>query len=64
MRWFISFLAIGAVAVGAGYDRRRRRERFRVARPEIQRWEEEGGAVPSAETAAPAGSPAAQTTGH
>jgi hypothetical protein len=47
MGWFISFLAIGVIALGAGYDRRRLRERSRVARPEIQRWEEEGGAVPT-----------------
>lgn len=47
MGWFISFLAIGVVALGAGQDRKRRRERLRVARPEIARWEEEGGAVPS-----------------
>ena len=46
MGWFISFLAIGVVALGAGHDRRRRRERSRLARPEIARWEEEGGAVP------------------
>jgi hypothetical protein len=46
MGWFISFMAIGLVALGAGFDRRRQRERSRVARPEIDRWEEEGGAVP------------------
>lgn len=47
MRWFIGFLAIGVAAWGAGYDRRRQRERGRrVPRPEINRWEEEGGAVP------------------
>jgi hypothetical protein len=45
MGWFIGFLAVGAVALGAGYDRRRQRERSRVARPDIERWEEEGGAL-------------------
>jgi len=45
MGWFIGFLAIGLVALGAGYDRRRQWERSRVARAEIQRWEGEGGAV-------------------
>jgi hypothetical protein len=64
MRWFISFLAIGAVALGIGYDRRRQRERSRVARPEIHRWEEEGGAVPNGETNSSIGRPAAQTTTH
>jgi hypothetical protein len=47
MGWLISFLAIGVIALGAGYDRRRQRERSKVARPEIERWEEEGGAVPT-----------------
>ena len=46
MGWFIGVLAVGVVALGAGYDRKRQRERFRVSRPEINRWEEEGGAVP------------------
>jgi hypothetical protein len=45
MGWFIGVLAVGVVALGAGYDRRRRRERSRLARPEINRWEGEGGAV-------------------
>jgi hypothetical protein len=48
MDWIISFLAIGVVALGAGFDRRRQRERARLARPEINRWEEEGGAVSAA----------------
>lgn len=56
MGWVISFLAIGVVALGAGYDKRRKRERSRVARPEIQRWEEEGGAVQGE-----SGRPVAQT---
>jgi hypothetical protein len=55
MGWFIGVLAVGVVALGAGYDRKRQRERSRVSRPEIHRWEEEGGAVPtdSAKPAAP-----------
>jgi hypothetical protein len=59
MGWFIGFLAIGLVALGAGYDRRRQRELSRLTRPEINRWEEEGGAVP-ADT--PQSKPAQQTT--
>lgn len=49
MGWFIGVLAVGVVALGAGYDRKRQRERFRVSRPEINRWEEEGGAIPTVE---------------
>jgi len=30
MGWFIGFLAIGLVAAGARYDRRRQRERSRL----------------------------------
>jgi len=53
MGWFIGVLAVGVVALGAGYDRKRQRERFsRVSRPEINRWEEEGGSVPTVEPAA------------
>ncbi len=59
MGWFISFLAIGVVALGAGQDRRRQRNRSRVARPEIARWEEEGGAVPSQ-----GGRPDTESTAH
>jgi hypothetical protein len=59
MGWFIGVLAVGVVALGAGYDRRRQRERSRLARPEINRWEEEGGAVPG-----DSGPAAAQTTTH
>jgi hypothetical protein len=63
MGWFIGFLAIGAVALGARFDRRRQLERARLARPEITRWEEarwegEGGAVATEE-----GPMAAQTPG-
>jgi hypothetical protein len=53
MGWFIGVLAVGVVALGAGYDRRRQRERSRLARPEISRWEEEGGAVPTDSGRAP-----------
>jgi len=49
MEWFIGVLAVGVVALGAGYDRKRQRERIRVSRPEINRWEEEGGAIPTVE---------------
>ena len=64
MAWFIGFLAIGVVALGAGYDRRRQRERSRVARPEIHRWEEEGGAVSEGPAESPDGKPVAETTTH
>jgi hypothetical protein len=46
MNWAIGFLAIGAVVLGTQLDRRRQRERQRLPRREIHRWEEEGGAVP------------------
>jgi hypothetical protein len=46
MNWAIGLLSIGAVILGTSLDRRRLRERQRLPRPEIQRWEEEGGAVP------------------
>jgi hypothetical protein len=59
MGWFIGVLAVGVVALGAGYDRRRQRERSRLARPEINRWEEEGGAVET-----DSGPAAAQSTTH
>jgi hypothetical protein len=58
MGWFIGVLAVGIVALGAGYDRKRQRERAgRVSRPEISRWEEEGGAVPGTEPAEPTARP-------
>lgn len=45
MRWIIGVLAIGAIAMGAGLDRRRQQARSSLSRPEINRWEEEGGPV-------------------
>jgi hypothetical protein len=44
MNWMIGILAIGVVAAGHALDDHRRRKR--APRPEINRWEEEGGAVP------------------
>jgi hypothetical protein len=46
MSWMIGILAIGAVAAGHALDDHRRHQRRRVPRPEINRWEDEGGAVP------------------
>jgi hypothetical protein len=46
MNWAIGILSIGAIVLGTQLDRRRQRERARLPRPEIHRWEEEGGAVP------------------
>jgi hypothetical protein len=46
MNWTIGLLSIGAVVLGTQLDRRRQRERERLPRAEIHRWEEEGGAVP------------------
>jgi hypothetical protein len=57
MGWFIGVLAVGVVALGAGYDRKRQRERSKVPRPEINRWEEEGGAVPTVEPVKPTSPP-------
>jgi hypothetical protein len=50
----VSLLAIGVFALGLALDRLRQRERSRLPRREISRWEEEGGAVPvsSSRTAA------------
>jgi hypothetical protein len=47
MHWAIGFLSIGAVILGSRLDRRRQRERERLPRQDIYRWEEEGGAVPA-----------------
>ena len=47
MNWTIGLLSIGAVVLGTQLDRRRQRERERLPRAEIHRWEEEGGAVPT-----------------
>ena len=46
----VSVLALGlaAVALAAGaLDQRRRRLEARVPRPEVDRWEDEGGALPA-----------------
>jgi hypothetical protein len=56
MNWLVGLLIIGAVSAGVSYDRRRRYERERLPRPDVNRWEDEGGAVPGAE-----GRTAAQT---
>jgi len=47
MNWTVGLLSLGAVALGVSLDRRRQRERQRLPRREIHRWEEEGGAVPT-----------------
>ena len=47
MSWTVGLLSIGAVVLGVSLDRRRQRERQRLPRREIHRWEEEGGAVPT-----------------
>ena len=49
MNWTIGLLSVGAVILGTTLDRRRQWERQRLPRPEIHRWEEEGGAVPVGE---------------
>ena len=46
MNWAIGLMSIGDVILGTTLDRRRRRERQRLPRQELHRWEEEGGAVP------------------
>jgi len=46
MNWAIGLLSIGAVILGTTLDRRRQRERQRLPRHDLHRWEEEGGAVP------------------
>ena len=46
MNWTIGLLSIGAVILGTQLDRQRQRDRQRLPRAEIHRWEEEGGAVP------------------
>ena len=46
MSRLVGLLAIAVVAAGIGLDRRRRREQSRLTRPEINRWEDEGGAIP------------------
>lgn len=46
MLWIAATVAMATLWAGAAFDRRRRREHRRLARPEIERWEE-GGAVPT-----------------
>lgn len=46
MNWAIGLLSVGAVILGATLDRRRQRERQRLPRQDIHRWEDEGGSVP------------------
>ena len=46
MNWAIGLLSVGAVILGTTLDRRRQRERQRLPRQELHRWEDEGGAVP------------------
>jgi len=61
MNWAIGLLSIGAIVLGTQLDRRRQRERQRLPRAEIHRWEEEGGAVPvGARTAAQTETPTAR----
>lgn len=49
MNWKIGLLSVGVLVLGAALDRRRRQERQRLPRPDIERWEEEGGAVPTSD---------------
>jgi hypothetical protein len=46
MNLLIGILALGAVAAGHALDKNRHQMRRGRPRPEINRWEEEGGAVP------------------
>jgi len=58
MNWAVGLLSIGAVILGTTLDRRRMRERQRLPRQDLHRWEDEGGSVPtsSARTAPQTGS--------
>jgi hypothetical protein len=50
MGWRIGVAVIGVFALGwaaMALDQRRQQQRARLPRPEIDRWEEEGGAVPA-----------------
>jgi hypothetical protein len=58
MSWAIGLLSVGAVILGTTLDRRRQRERQRLPRQDIHRWEDEGGAVPAGAARA------AAQTGH
>jgi len=51
MGWRIGAAALGVLALGLAaiaLDQRRRRREIRLPRPDIDRWEEEGGAPVSA----------------
>ena len=51
MGWRIGAAALGVLALGLAamaLDRRRRRRAARLPRPDIDRWEEEGGAPAAA----------------
>jgi hypothetical protein len=65
MGWRIGAAALGVLALGLAaiaLDQRRRRRPTRLPRPDINRWEEEGGAPASPrygqEEATPAAAPA------
>lgn len=45
MSRFVGLLAIAVITAGISLDRRRRHERISLTRPEINRWEDEGGAI-------------------
>ncbi len=45
MSRLVGLLAIAVIAAGITFDRRRRHELASLTRPDINRWEDEGGAV-------------------
>ena len=45
MSRLVGLLATALIAAGITFDRRRRHERASLTRPEINRWEDEGGAT-------------------
>ncbi len=45
MSRLVGLLAIAVIAAGITFDRRRRHELGSLTRPEINRWEDEGGAL-------------------
>jgi hypothetical protein len=56
MKWIVGLLAVAVASTAAAFARRGRQEHLRVARATLNRWEDEGGAVPADE-----GRTAAQT---